>query len=267
MNKTNKPALHSRLALFWCLLPALLAILSARAQEPVELTYLVNQVAAEPYQVITENGNHEGLVTEIVWALLEGVEAHWQVEAHPYRRVQRILANDDSGNWLCYGATRWLLPDALARSTLLEPALFITRYQLVGRREGPQDPVADARNSRIIVIHGYRYGDEFEQWLHEQGHEVVDAPSHHHALAMLRQRRGDYYLAEDIRVEWEIARAGGGREDLAIHDFSALMADTSIHLIHNRDLPAPLASKLGQRLRTLEASGKLDAIRHRYLAH
>ena len=136
----------------------------------------------------------------------------------------------------------------------------------MGRREGPQDPVANATDSRIIVIHGYRYGGEFEQWLYEQGHKLVDAPSHQHALAMLRQRRGDYYLAEDIRVEWEIARAGGGREDLAIHDFSALIPDTPVHLIHNRDLPAPLAGELGRRLMLLETSGKLDVIRHRYHA-
>ena len=235
-----KPLVYGLLfALFGCVKAAAAEVESAEA--PVALTYIVNEVAAEPYQVITGQGRHEGLVTDIVREVLKGTEVEWRVESHPYRRVQRLLGSAQSGDWLCYGAVGWLRPDALARSVLMEPALFVTHYQLVGRRGGPSDPLADARRARIIVIHGYRYGERFDRWVREHGHTLVEAPSHQHALAMLRQRRGDYYLAEHIRVDWEIARAGGGREDLRIHDFSALMAATPIHLIHNRDLPEPLA--------------------------
>ncbi len=253
-------------ALFWCAEPLAteVSVASTGPGASSTLTYIVNEVAAEPYQIITGQGRHEGLVTDIVRELLKGTGIRWQVESHPYRRVQRLLGSPTSGHWICYGAEGWLRPDALARSVLMEPALFVTHFQLVGRRGGPADPIADARRARIIVIHGYRYGERFASWVRDSGHTLVEAPSHQHALAMLRQRRGDYYLAEYIRVDWEIARAGGGREDLSIHDFSALLAPTPIHLIHNRDLPEAQARVLVERLRAMAAAGTLEALYGRY---
>ncbi|HEY7886039.1 MAG TPA: hypothetical protein VIC08_13935 [Cellvibrionaceae bacterium] len=264
MIKNQRPAQQRPYALLWCLLLAMLTSSPVHAQHSAELTYLVSEVAAEPYQIVTETGEQTGLVTEIMQALLLGTEVSWQVKGHPYRRVQRMLLEDTYPDWVSYGAQSWLKPEIWARVGVIDQPLFRASYQLVTRAvDGLETPDALGQR-RIIVIHGYRYGGKFSQWIEAQKHTLVGAPSHTHALAMLRMGRGDMYLAEDIRVQWEINRAGQGSDDLAIHDFSHMIAPIDIHIIYHRQLPQVLLQHMTQRLEALEHSGELRSIRTRY---
>src|SRR5690606_3671507 len=139
-------------------------------------------------------------------------------KSHPYRRVQRMLMDDTYPNWVSYGAQSWLRPEIWARVGVIDQPLFRASYQLVSKVADGPATTDTLRQRRIIVIHGYRYGGQFSEWVETHKHTLVGAPSHTHALAMLRMGRGDLYLAEDIRVQWEITRAGQGSDDLAIHD-------------------------------------------------
>src|SRR5690606_25247272 len=219
--------------------------------------YLVSEIAAEPYQIINRSNEQTGLVTDIVQALLAGTDVAWRVEEHPYRRVQRTLLDDTHPNWISYGAESWTLPAIWARARVIDEPLFRANYQLVSRAGDAAEAPLQKEHQRIIVIHGYRYGGQFNAWVARFGHTLVGAPSHQHALAMLRMGRGDMYLTEDIRVQWEIKRAGLGADDLRIHDFSTIIAPIDIHIIYDRRLPESFQAQLAQRLTRLRSSGEL----------
>lgn len=252
------------LALLCLSAASLAADAGAKAEAGHNLTYLVTAFAAQPYQVSPVQSGYPGLVTEILTEVVEGSSIRLTEQVLPYRRLYRGLRNREFHSWVGYGSPSWLAPEIKQHTWFSSTPLFSARYQLAGLAPAMDEPLL-AEGFSIIVIDGYRYGGRFNQWVAEQGHALVAAPSHAHALAMLRQGRGDLYVAEEVRIHWEAMRSGRGLYDLALYDFSAVIPDADVFLTADAELPASVLQTLEARLAALDNKGALRRVYDRYL--
>lgn len=228
-------------------------VATADEPAPLELSYLISASASEPYQMSESWKGYRGIVTEILDLVVAEEPVILNRLVLPYRRIQRGLANRELHHWVSYGSPLWTAPKIQSRSWFSATPLFRTRYQLAALRPLAQS-VLNASRLNIIVIDSYRYGGHFQQWVREHGHTLVFAPSHTHALAMLRQGRGDVYLAEDVRIRWEVARAGLSLADIAVYDFHHVIPDAEVHLTADSALPAAVLQGFERKLQKLQGA-------------
>jgi polar amino acid transport system substrate-binding protein len=104
--------------------------------------------------------------------------------------------------------------------------------------------LGDVRAKKVIVIHGYSYHPSFYHWVAANDIQLVYAPSHRHALAMLKQYRGDYYMAEELRVRWQARHSGVSLVELHMMDFSNIIPPSVVYLLFDKRILRLLVKEL-----------------------
>lgn len=94
--------------------------------------------------------------------------------------------------------------------------------------------------------------------------QLVYAPSHRHALAMLKQYRGDYYLAEALHVRWQARHSGVPLAELHLMDFSRIIPPSIVYLLFDKRLPVSVRDRINRGLADMQRSGALQALIKRY---
>src|SRR5690606_39179116 len=105
-------------------------------------------------------------------------------------------------NWISYGSPSWLDERVMALSEYTRQPILQSHYVMASLRQSVAPAISDIRGKKVIVILGYSYFPSFQHWVDANQVTLISAPSHRHALAMLKHGRGDFYVAEDVRVHW-----------------------------------------------------------------
>ena len=231
------------------------------------LTWVMADRAGEPFQIISNNPAqtpHTGLLTDILQAMIKDADIPLKTRVRPYKRIRHELIAGHHDFWITYGSPAWLDERVLALGDYSRRSVVEIRYLLAAFASEAPFALDDARGKRMILIHGYTYYPGFHHWLKAMAIEPVYAPSHRHALAMLRQQRADFYLVEEPRLYWQAQQLGIDRAQLQTLDFSAIIPTTQIAFVFDKRIPASTREQLNQALDKLHQSGELEQILQRY---
>jgi polar amino acid transport system substrate-binding protein len=182
----------------------------------------------------------------------------------PYKRIKLELLAQRYPQWISYGSPAWLDERLLALGEYSELPVLNSHYVLAGLLESGSPSLADVRARKVIVIHGYDYSATFYEWVESNKIQLVYAPSHKHALAMLRQYRGDFYMAEALRVGWQARRMGVSANELFIIDFSEVIPPSVVYFLLDKRISPAMRAHINQRLFEIKQSGELANIVAQY---
>lgn len=241
--------------LLWCV--------GVAAQAGEQLTFLLAKGAAEPYQIVDTSPArvHSGIFTDLLTRILRDSGAELVPVVRPYKRIKLELLAQRYPYWISYGSPIWLDERLHALGEYSDAPVLQTRYTLT--RLATLVP-KELRLSKVIVIHGYSYYPSFYRWVDAHNIELVQAPTHRHALAMLKQHRGDYYVAEELRVRWHAQRMDIPLSDLVMLDFSNVIPPSVVYLLLDKRIAPATRTLINKRLHELEQSGELAQILARY---
>ncbi len=227
------------------------------------LTYILAEGAAEPYQIVsTEEGvPHSGVLTDILHRLLAKTDYRLEPVVLPYKRIKVDLLNQRHDRWISYGSPTWLDERVLALGHYSDIPVLETPYMLV-RMARAGDWALEGK--RLIVIHGYGYFPSFHHWIKAHRLQLIQAPSHRHALAMLRQGRADYYMAEELRIQWQARQLDIPPSALELRDFTSIIPPSQVYFLFDRRLGGELRKQLNDHLRQMEETGELAELVARY---
>ncbi|ACE83944.1 putative amino acid ABC transporter, periplasmic amino acid-binding portion [Cellvibrio japonicus Ueda107] len=252
------------------------------ASPVLPLHYFVSDGASEPFQIVSNHRPllspapalisaetmvedsvplHSGVITDILLAALKPLETPLDILIRPYKRLKMEIVSQRFPRWISYGAPTWTDPQIMAQGEYIPVPIVDFRYTLTRMADGsPQPLVADIKRVRVIVILGYTYARTFYDWIEQQEIQLVYAPNHSSALAMLMQRRGDFYLAEDLRTHWLLRQNQLNLTQFHLIDFSSVIPPSQLFYIVDKNLPEPIKTRLQSRLTEMRDQGELEAL-------
>lgn len=259
-----KPLVFHRLGFYFVILFFNSAFSPVSASEAIH--FLIAEGASEPYQIVsTISGSaHSGVLTEVLQLALRDSGVQMTSVVRPYKRIKVDILARAHPNWVSYGSPAWLDERVLQMGEYSRLPILQSPYVLASLRNDLVPDLGDLRVKKVIVILGYTYFPSFQHWVSARNIELVYAPSHRHALSMLRHGRGDFYLAEEIRVRWQIRDAGMKADDFHLLDFSAILPESVLYFLFDKRMPARIKADISHRLKHMRDQGAIAEIVNRY---
>jgi polar amino acid transport system substrate-binding protein len=231
------------------------------------VTFLIADGTVEPYQVVSPDPDtepHSGILIDVLERALRNTDVQLNFVVRPYKRIKMDILAQRHTNWISYGSPAWLDERVMALGEYTRQPILQSHYVLASMA-GPVAPeLGDVQGKKVIVILGYDYFPTFKHWVAANHITLVRAPSHRHALAMLRQGRGDFYLAEEVRVRWQIRNTALAASDLHLLDFSAILPPSILYLLLDKRMPIATRERINQQLLALQDKGVIADILSRY---
>ena len=231
------------------------------------VTFLIAAGTVEPYQVVSTDSQrtpHSGILIDVLQQALSHTDIQLKFVVRPYKRIRMDILANRHQNWISYGSPSWLDERVKALGEYSQQPILQTHYVMATMKQAIPPSLEDVHGKKVIIILGYSYFSGFEDWVETNNIILVSAPSHRHALAMLKQGRGDFYLAEDVRVRWEVKRAEMPLSDLHLIDFSDVIPPSLLYLLLDKKMPADTRKQIDQALLRLEQRGEIEKILRDY---
>lgn len=233
-----------------------------------DITYLVIQKQSEPLQIITEDGFHSGVITDLVREIFRDSEHRLQIEAMPFKEIQRRVAAGEYNNWLIYGARDWSPPQNI---NLTSTPVFTARHRLLVAKNSNFDylRIDSLFDETLALLVGFDYPG-LDSYLASGAIDDVRMVAYRRVfMELLSRRRLAGFVEMDSRLRYQLkqVREQGMRvaeQDFTFHDFSAVIPDYDIHLALDPAMPAHIQQFIDQRLRLLRRDGTVQAIMASY---
>lgn len=211
-----------------------------------------------PYSSAKEGGP-QGMAVDLVQAIFAEAGMQLELVPLPYARCMEDAKRGRLAG--CFDT----LPDAALRKDYLFHAqpLFVDELWVLARSENPSAKLktADLAGKRVIVTHGYTYGDAFES---NAAIERITAPRDSNALRMLVAGRGEYAVVYR-RITRHLLR--GDAQDLE-GKFKQVgkLEDAALYLSFSRQYPdvQAIVQRFDAAHARLRKSGALQKIEKRW---
>lgn len=246
---------------------AMLCWISHPVNAAGEVTYLIADGAAEPYQIASvkpDQTAHSGILTDILFSALHESGTAITSIVRPYKRIKLEFLAQRHLHWIYYGSPSWLDERVLELGKYSEIPLLESSYSLIGLAASGTPTLGEIHAKKVIVIHGYSYYPSFYHWVAANDIQLIFAPSPRHALAMLKQKRGDFYMAESVRALWQARQSKVPLTELHMLDFSSIIPPSVVYFLFDKRIPAQTRQRIDRRLQELKESGELDSMIARY---
>ncbi|HTF83285.1 MAG TPA: ABC transporter substrate-binding protein [Cellvibrio sp.] len=244
----------------------IVCLLSAGATADT-VTFLIAAGTVEPYQIVSDDPGrtpHSGILIDVLRQALSKTDIQLEFVERPYKRIRMDILANRHQNWISYGSPSWLDERLRAVGEYTQQPILQAHYVMATMRRAELPSLDDIHGKRVITILGYNYFSGFDAWVKTHDITLVSAPSHRHALAMLKQGRGDFYLAEDVRVRWELSRGDMRMSDLQLLDFSSVIPPSRLYLLLDARMPGRVKEQINTRLLQLHREGGMEDILDRY---
>jgi len=203
-----------------------------------------------PYSYSDEQGRPQGAILQLTARLLEHAGYQAQIRSYPSARLYSALQDGSVQLWPGAPGKLELAGHTLESTTRLGEIvlnLYFRRDTLMPRL--PED----LRGRGLIMITGYTYWPQINQWLGDPALAIEQhrTSSHTAALQMLQRRRGDFLL--DYQTPVDQARQQLGIAELPFIQLQRI----PLHLIVSRHAPGAeaLRDALDRAYQELQAAG------------
>ncbi len=204
-----------------------------------------------PYSYTDNQGLPSGSGLELVAHLLDEAGYEAEFRAYPGARLYNGLRDGSVQLW--FGAPG--KPELAGHTLESHHLLGEITLNLYFRYDTPAPIIPDELQGRgVILITGYSYWQEINQWLHDPARNIIQhrTGSHTAALEMLQRGRADYLL--DYRAPVEQAMNTLGIGNLPFVEVQHL----PLRLIYSRHAPGAerLRDELDQAYQRLKDAGQ-----------
>lgn len=231
-----------------------------------EITYLVVDDKARPFQVVEDGESRGGIITDMVDAIFAGTEYAVVPQVYPINRLRQVVAEDQVDYWLAYEALHWHTFGN--QGLMVEEPLFTTHHVMLSCREDLPDRISNLNQLRDLSLVTLRYFDyqPLDQAVEDGTVREIPIDRYEAGIKLVTLGRADGFVEMESRLRFHVNRNGPKNSDcLRWIDFSAIIPDFPIYISVDIDWPPEFRDFIARRIRELRFSGKFDRIIERYL--
>ncbi|WP_394392648.1 substrate-binding periplasmic protein [Shewanella woodyi] len=231
------------------------------------LTYFVIAHQAEPFQIVDDTGQHQGIISDIITSILRGSRTKVIHKTYPFKRMLFMMEKENQNHWISYGSPAWKHSDGveIQNNRLSQHPLFYVSHQLITDKDTQLyfSKIEDLFGQTLITLKGFSYPG-LDSYLIKGQIKHIQVGSHEHALKALKTGRGVAFVAMKNRALYTLKTLGLEIDEYAFIDFSSVISSYPIHLSYSEGLPEPLIQQIETKIVELNSSGKITDIIRRY---
>jgi polar amino acid transport system substrate-binding protein len=233
-----------------------------------DVNYLVYGRSVPPVQIIQDQELHgKGIVTDIVTAIFKGSSYRLETKVLPIKRAVKVMLDGSMDNWLAYGAKEWATTEGKKQIIYSDTTLYQHRIVLLSRRRSGDAAMSlnAIYNSRVVVNFGYTK-PWFDELVNRNKLVLHQVKVPDYGLSMLMSGRSDYYMEDNLRVCYAIAKSKYKRSDFQINPVFKDRDSAAVKLIMSKRMPLEMVEFINQGLKRLKRDGTIAAIIKKYFA-
>ncbi len=247
----------------------------------VEITYYVLDKNAHPFQIVNDDSEVSGIITDIVEELFRDSSHRFDVKVFPVLRLERHLFSQQSANWITYGSPVW----KSAVGTLSNESLFTVKHVLITGKDSEFKfrKIEDLYERHIALLFGFDYPglNPYLRYDYEsiktkkvietekqkrKIYKIYDSrpQTYKQAFILLDNNRVDGFVEMDLRIRYNLKATGRNPVDYIFFDFSSIIAPYDIHLRLSKTLSKIAKDEIDNKIKRFKVNGKIKEIINRY---
>jgi len=237
-----------------------LASFTAQAES---INYYVIAKQAMPFQIISNNNQHTGMVSDIVSTVFTD---NYTVNYHtyPFNRMISELESGGEKNWITYGSPNWGGVQAANLSDI--PIYTVSHSILTHAKSGLAfRDFKDINDKVFILLNGFDY-PSLQPFIDSGEIKELRVKDYAAAFRILdRMPQDAIFIEMTSRIKYNLKLLSRNLIDYKLQDFSALIPSYPIYLALDPNMDSDIQKFINQQLLLLSNSGTLTDIINRYI--
>lgn len=245
------------------LITLIISIIFSTSSWASDIPYFVIAKQARPFQIETNNQQHQGIITEIVEAVFEDNNYSISYNTFPYNRMMTQLASDNYPNWITYDSPNW---GGLQGENLSSIPVYKVQHALLSSKKVPFTfKNIDMMKGKIaVLLDGFQYPG-LQPYI-DSGHlNELRVKDYRAAFKVVEKLAGESFFVEmDTRIKYNLEQQNKDLKRYSIQYFGTIIPDYQIHLAYDPKMTPELQSYIDSRLMEMSQNGKLNKIVQKY---
>lgn len=271
--KTPTIIARSRQSLLRALTPTIVSVAAVFSLYSTQLSaevinYLVIQKQNEPMQIIRDDVDHSGIISDLVHEIFKNSEHTVNIKAMPFKAMLPLIESGAVSNWITYGSKSWSPPQNI---NLTKTTILTTKVNLlVAKKSGfNYNGIESLFDKTLVLIVGFDHPGLDSYLNNQQIHNVRLVDYKRVFMELLLSNRFAGFVGTDVRLRYQLKNAQqlGMRvsaNDFNQFDFSDVIAPYPVHLSLDPGMPPSLQTFIDNRIQQLHKDGTIETILNRY---
>ncbi|SQD78611.1 substrate-binding periplasmic protein [Moritella yayanosii] len=227
------------------------------------INYYVIAKQAMPFQIISNNNQHTGIVSDIISSVFA---ENYTVNYHtyPFNRMISELESGGKKNWITYGSPNW---GGVQAANLSDNPIYTVSHSILTHAKSGLvfGDFKDLNDKVFILLNGFDYPSL--QPVIDSG-EIKELRVKDYAAAFRildRMPQDAVFVEMTSRIKYNLKLLSRNLNGYKLQDFSALIPSYPIYLALDPNMDSDIQKFINQQLSMLSKSGSLQEIINRYI--
>lgn len=231
------------------------------------VNYLVYGTAGEPLQIVTDEGDVSGFITDVVNEIFTGSSYSVVPDVKPITRQKPAMINGIATRWIAYALNSWKKEGVWENATFADVDLIPYTLSLGYKKDAGIAEInelsTELTQGGVVWIRGFKYPGtaEFSQ---RYGFEFERAKNHAAMLNMVNAGYTQFFMEHAPRMRYIMKKQQMNVDDFLFYSLEAEVPPTAITLLMSNDLGSETIAMVNRRLKEMFASGKIAELTRAY---
>lgn len=228
------------------------------------INYYVVAKQAAPFQIEDNNGQHKGIITDIVKAIFVNSPYELDYHTYPFNRMISLLESGGKPNWITSGSPVW---GGVQAKNLSDIPIYTVKHTLVSSSKKPFNfkMMTDLNDKVIVLLHGFDY-PQLTPYFKNGLIEELRVKDYTAAFRVINKIPGDTVFVEmESRVKYNFNKQRLDSSRYHMQPFSSVIPDYPIYLAFDPKMNIDVKKFINERLKSLKQSGAIDSIIKKYI--
>ena len=227
------------------------------------INYYVIAKQAMPFQIISNNNQHTGMVSDIVSSVFA---ENYTVNYHtyPFNRMISELESGGEKNWVTYGSPNW---GGVQAANLSDIPIYTVSHSILTHAKSDLvfGDFKDVNDKVFILLNGFDY-PSLQPFIDSGEINELRVKDYAAAFRILDRMPQDAIFVEmTSRIKYNLKLLSKDLKDYKLQDFSAMIPGYPIYLALDPNMDSHIQKFINQQLLLLSNSGTLTKIINRYI--
>ncbi len=232
------------------------------AHQPIKvppINYLVYGSAAEPLQIIANDGAIGGFITDVVEEMFVSTDISVLPVSKPIKRIKREMVHGQAKRWIAYALRSWKSEGVWGNTTFADTDLLQYHLSLGYKRTSSPLDLSQLSTDGVVWIRGFRYPGtgEFSQ---RYDFSFLRAIDHVAMLKMVEAGRAQYFMEYAPRMRHVMHKLGVETSRYQFYSLANEVPPTSITLLMSNDLGVDVINFVNRRLAVMAKTGRIQEL-------
>ena len=229
-----------------------------------QITYLIVDDIAKPFQITEEHISKGGIISDIIDAIFKGSEHTVKVQVLPVKRLYKMVETNAVSDWIAYDARVW---NSLSEwGDFVEEPLFSVNHAYLTCHQNMSQQINSAdhiKSHNIAIIENFKY-PELTLLQENKTIKLHPVKNYQQGIHLAGLNRVDGFVEMELRLRYNLQQEVVSKPCLRFVDMSQIIPAYPIYLSYDSQDKKGIKEFVNKRIKALKKAGVIDSILNAY---